>query len=266
MLTTLIFVLGACAPQNEEAFLTTRSAASSENMPSRWPANAFPIQLNISDAFSPDEADAVKDMANQWSLSTNNKINFFDTTGNTTEKGNVNINSYNDGQMAIYKLTTWPTEFPASALAVTQVFGTKINVGSSSAYIKIEHADIMINYEGFDFSTDYGFGYDFQTVVLHEMGHFLGLYHDNTSSVESIMFPSISRFRDNRSPKERDTINIETLYGVNSSVTAANKNFIPTLYPKESFGEKVVIIYEMYPGGKEKSFIKKVTPRGREKK
>lgn len=266
LLITLLIGIISCAPQNKEAFLTQRSAASSSGLPSRWPASSFPINLQISSDFSNDEIDAIKDMANQWSLSTNNQISFFETTQETNEKAYANINSYNDNQTAVYKLSEWPSEFPASALAVTQVFGTKVNSGAYNQYIKIEHADIMINYDNFEFSTNYGFGYDLQTVILHEMGHFLGLYHDNSSPDESIMYPSISRFRDNRLPKDKDSYNIEILYSLNRNVASVNNFLTSSYYNSEVLGEKVVLIYEIYPNGKEKKYIKSLIPVGRENK
>lgn len=246
--------MSSCAPQNEKAFHTSRSAASSALSPSLWPSNAFPLNLKISSDFDNDESQAIQDMANQWSSSVNDEIQFFDTTATTSEKGTNNINAYNDGVLGIYKLNSWPNEFPSSALAVTQIFGTK---RSSGSYIQIDHADIMVNFANFSFSTDYSFGYDLQTVILHEMGHFLGLYHDSSSVEESIMYPTISRFNANRAPKDRDISNIGGKYNVHGAV-AANRYLIPQqkFEDDNTPGTPVVIVFEMYPGGKEKVYVK----------
>lgn len=251
---TFITLMSSCAPQNEEAFHTSRSAASSNLSPSHWSTNSFPLQLRISSDFNNDESEAIGDMADQWSASVNDEIQFFDTTNTTSEKNTSNINAYNDGTMGVYKLTTWPSEFPGTALAVTQIFGTKRNNGS---YIQINHADIMVNYANFSFSTDYGFGYDLQTVILHEMGHFLGLYHDTSSVDESIMYPTISRFKTNREPLDRDISNVEDKYNVHGGAVAANRYLIPRQVEKDdSPGIPVVIVFELYPGGKEKVYMK----------
>lgn len=251
---TFLAVIASCAPQNEEAFHTSRSAASSNLAPSYWPVNAFPLSVKVSSDFNTDETQAIQDMGNQWSSSVNDEIQFFDTTATTSEVHTSSINSYNDSVLGVYKLTDWPSEFPSTALAVTQIFGTKKNSGS---YIQIDHADIMVNYANFSFSTDYGFGYDLQTVILHEMGHFLGLYHDSSSVDKSIMYPTISRFNANREPKDNDVNNIEGKYNIHDSATAANKYLIPQLVESDnSPGVPVVIVFELYPGGKEKVYIK----------
>lgn len=246
----------SCAPQNEQAFHTSRSAASTALSPSMWPMNAFPLNLKISSSFDNNESQAIQDMANQWSASVNDEIQFFDTTATTSEKNTTNINAFNDGTLGVYKLAQWPSEFPASALAVTQIFGTKKNSGQ---YIQIDHADILVNYENFSFSTDYGFGYDLQTVVLHEMGHFLGLYHDTSSVQESIMYPTISRFNTNRAPKDKDINNIDNKYNLQSSVSAASarKYLVPSKQVmNDEPGMPIAIIFEIYPNGKEKFYIK----------
>lgn len=254
MTMTFIALMSSCAPQNEQAFHTSRSAAATSLSPSRWPASAFPLNLQVSSSFNTDESQAIQDMANQWSSSINDEIQFFDTSSTTSEKNTTNINSYSDDTLGVYKLTQWPSEFPTTALAVTQIFGTKKNSGQ---YIQIDHADIMVNYANFSFSTDYGFGYDLQTVVLHEMGHFLGLYHDTSSVQESIMYPTISRFNANREPKVKDITNIENKYNTHGATAAAHKYLIPQDNIKDDLpSTPVVIVFELYPGGKEKFYMK----------
>lgn len=252
-------MISACAPQNEQAFHTSRNAASSSLTDSRWKTNAFPLQLSISSDFSNDENSAIQDMANQWNASVNNEIQFFDSTQSTPELGSVNINSYQDSTLGVYKMTSWPSEFPATALAVTQIFGNRRNSGRSSEYIEISHADIMVNYENFTFSATDGYGYDLQTVVLHELGHFLGLGHESGSTDDSIMYPTISRFRSNREPKDLDVENVEVKYNLGRSSSSANKYLIPEqtqVKDNDSPSVPVVIIYEAYPWGREKITIK----------
>src|SRR5690606_30345981 len=115
----------------------------------------------------------------------NKKIFFINSPTLIADKSNTvsNLDHLLDGTFGIYKTTNWPTSLPASALAVTQLFGRRYNIGSSSEFVSIEHADVLINFHLYPFdATNSGFGYDLRTVVLHELGHFLGLTHKSTSS------------------------------------------------------------------------------------
>lgn len=251
-----------CAPQNEEAFHISTSAISTTPAPSRWEStNTFPVQLSISADFESNEIAAIESMALQWGTSSDSGIQFFDTTATVNEKSINSINDYQDGEMAIYKLQNWPSSFPATALAVTQIFGLRRNIGLSSEYIQIQHADIMVNYSNFSFSTNYSFGYDLQTVVLHEMGHFLGLYHEETSADQSIMYPSISRFRDNRVPKDDDTVHLNEKYGLAGGAVAANTGhrsaFNQNIKIENDLTEPVVVLFELHANGVERIKIKR---------
>ena len=211
-------IFASCAPKSEEAFRATASAQSGYMAPSYWNGGVarLPLRLDISSDFSVDETQAIVETGNQWSTSIQNKAQLLDTSINTAEKNTTNLNAYYDDTMGVYKLTTWPSELPGTALAVTQIFGLRKNIGSSSERIEIQHADILVNYDYFSFSTNDTFGYDLKTVVLHEMGHFLGLYHDESSVSQSVMYPTISRYMNNRVPKERDINNIYAKYGISS--------------------------------------------------
>lgn len=260
MYLTFIFVLFGCTPQGEEAFKLTNSAQSGSLAPSYWVGgvNAFPLPLNISSEFSIDETSAIIDTAGQWSTSTGGQSQLFDTSGSTAEKNTFNLNNFQDDVMGIYKVTSWPSELPQTALAVTQIFGTRKNIGSSSESIQINHADILVNYQNFSFTHNSGYGYDLQTVILHEMGHFLGLYHEETSTSDSVMYPSISRYISNRIPKDKDILNLSNKYGLDGhGVTSANisRSLASSDSSDNGIQEAVVIHFEMYPDGTEKSYM-----------
>jgi predicted Zn-dependent protease len=255
----LFILVTSCAPSNEEAFTNTRSTASLNSVPSRWNKNAFPLTVSVSNQFEINEITAINDMASQWVSATDNRIQFFQFGPLISEKGTSNVNAYNDSVIGIYKLTNWPSAFPATALAVTQIFGKRRNIGSVSEYIQIEHADIMFNYQNFSFTTTYEFGYDLQTVILHELGHLLGLYHDTSSPDDSVMYPTISRFRENRAPKYRDVENINEHYPDYSLNHSGHQHKLSLPKQEESpqdDGQAVVLIYEMHASGLENLTIK----------
>lgn len=240
------FLFTACEAPKDTIQDEGRSLAlSSDKMPpSKWKSvDVFPIKLKYAQNFDETEIDALENAATSWEKGVDYKMTFF-AFDNTTPKEVQKIEDYEDDTLGIYKLNPWPSELPKSALAVTQIFGDRVNSGEDDEYIRIDHADILINYEIYTFTTDFSWGYDLHTVVVHEMGHFLGLYHDNTSNEESIMYPTISRFDTGRDPKEKDIDNILAKYSLRSDTAQVPQ---PSLSPTQ----RVSITLELYPGGKE---------------
>lgn len=237
-----------------------RAPASSRSAlmaPSKWDTSKFPLKIRVSEDFASAEDQAIRDMANAWSDSVSNMAEFMDASYTTQEKNSLDLNSYEDAVIGVYKLTQWPSELPRTALAVTQIIGIRKNAGKSSEYIAIEHADILVNYEVFSFSTDLTWGYDLQTIILHEMGHLLGLYHDESSVDQSVMYPSITRYDTNRFPKERDIQNLESKYGISRTGSSVSQAFRQNLSnntqdTNENAEEEIVVIqFELMADGTE---------------
>lgn len=254
-------LLASCQPPEEAPYREPSAHSAGTMAPSRWSASAFPLRLEISSDFASDEGQAIRDMASAWSQSVEDKTQFIDAAYTTNEKGTLNLANYEDSVIGVYKLTTWPEELPKTALAITQVIGSRKNAGTSNEYIRIEHADIFVNYEIFNFTTDGSWGYDLQTILLHEIGHMLGLYHDHTSLDESVMYPSITRYVENRFPKDKDVQNIAGKYGLDRSASSRLAvNYDEDKTPQESMDiadeDLVVVQFELLADGSERRTIK----------
>lgn len=199
------------------------SALSGSHLEAKWSNSiSFPLTLKYGTNFSTNELMAIENSANNWNDSVQNEIHFFDIQpSQVSEK--VHVDDYNDTELGVYKLTKWPTELPPTALAITQIFGEKIQT-STDTRLEIQHADILVNFENFEFSSNGGFiGYDLETIIIHEMGHFLGLAHQDSSPETSIMYPTIGQFTDSKIPKEIDISNILAKYSVTNTRNESNE-------------------------------------------
>jgi hypothetical protein len=228
--------------------------------PYLWANYTTPKTLKISNDFYDDEVQNITDMTDEWELVLENKKNFFTIGARINETTNDlgSLDQLYDNTLGIYKTMNWPNELPGSALAVTQVFGRRYNTGTASEFVNIEHADILINDDIHDFdTTDTGINYDLRTVILHELGHFLGLQHKALSynRASSIMYPSITSSEYKRSPLPIDISDMAEKYqislssggaGMAMSVGRARPRY---QIPSKSSGEPVKILLELHADG-----------------
>ena len=214
--------------QQDSAPTTTLKARASytpygsgEELPLRW-ADAqlvHGLTLKISNTVAPDldygdGNNGYVDGANEWNTGLPGKTFFalpFVTVANRQKSQLV---SYFDDEMGIYKAQTWFAEVGSGALAITQFFGVR-RTNSSGQYIELQHADIILNYHDYAFSSDADdfTKYDLPSVILHEMGHFIGLRHEY-STYESVMRPSLGSYESERQIYPADLTKLEHNYDV----------------------------------------------------
>jgi hypothetical protein len=265
-----LLLLTACNGGGEVSSGSSSSKAINQEAPYIWGNKTFPKVVAVSSSFSdPKEVEALQEMADAWKTAVNNTE--FIRLGSTISNA-FDINE-DDGVMGFYKATTWPSDISDDALAITNLFGRRYNIGDSDEYVKIVEADIIMNYSldyrgdrNFEFDYDLAgstSGYDFRGVILHEMGHFLGLQHvptysnrpdadQNLSSPQykatSVMYPSVSSSDAKRVPQTKDINALAYKYGIGgsgmSAMTAASKTYQP-----RDQGESIRIVIELRKTG-----------------
>jgi hypothetical protein len=255
LLALNIIFLSACnLSKTTQADLT--SANINKSAPYMWSSSAFPRTFAISEEFSPSEVTNIKSVTGAWETAVQNKKNFFnDTEGNPEiSSPSLNLDTIGDDDFnGIYKITNWPLELSSGALAVTQIFGRRLNIGASNEYVRIEHADILINENLYNFRTgDTGSSnsYDLRTVVLHELGHFLGLSHKYGNTV---MVPSITSGTNIRTPTTIDATDMADKYSItlgtgSAPAVMAGKRIDYSSAPGDQ-GEKTRLIIELMADG-----------------
>lgn len=249
---------------------SSSSKTINEEAPYIWGNKTFPKVIQVSSSFSdPKEVEALQEMADAWKTAVNNTE--FIRLGNTIPNS-FDINE-DDGVMGFYKATSWPADISDDALAITNLFGRRYNIGDADEYVKIVEADIIMNYakdyrgeRNFIFDYDLSgstTGYDFRGVILHEMGHFLGLQHIPTFSnrpdadaalsalqykATSVMYPSVSSIDAKRVPQTKDINALAYKYGIGgggvSAVVAASKTYVP-----RDQGEAIRVVIELRKTG-----------------
>jgi hypothetical protein len=268
ILLACLLALISCTPETET---TNRSPASSSagsssttGLPARWSSSKLssPLSVKVSSAFDTDftagdyDSDGygpIRQMMKLWNESTTlyDFFNLSEANVGNREYSNLTDYYYQDGaQFGIYKSNSWFSDVSSAALAVTQYYGNKRTSSTGSQYVEIIHADIILNYASYTFTTDrFDFGsYDLPTVMLHELGHLLGLGH--YSHPYAVMAPTLASYEVKRD-LFYDKTNIANLYGSNNlavkSLLKTNGAITPTSHPDD--GEIVRGVIELMPSG-----------------
>ena len=155
--------------------------------------------------------------------------------------------SFRDGEIGIYKSYPWFTNVQSSVIAITQYYGVITSTPGLGQHIQMTHGDIIVNYR--DYGSDLAMtnsapgSMDLPTVVLHEMGHLLGLCHE--SKEPSIMAPYYINTQ--HSIQNFDKKRIQDLYVNNyiAGLSSANTNALSI--PE---GTEVKGVIELHKDGK----------------
>ncbi len=210
ILSIIFIVLFSCKKeetnsQNQNATLAPGQTCA----PGKWIGLSAGLVLNVSADFSNDEKSSISSAISEWNQRAPSGITLFkNTLAQTSVTSYSNLTNYRDNEFGIYKKNPWFNDVSSNALAITQYFGY-LKSNNGRAYLELTHADIIFNTDDHSFiNTNSSSNYDFQTVLTHEMGHFLGFCHENSQA--SIMYPYYTST--NRLLKTWDIQELQTRY------------------------------------------------------
>ncbi len=228
------------------------------------PSSSFPLTLVYSDEFDSDFQGYSDDDGNnpleqilaEWDDPVTSDLFNLPLAVPNVQTG---LMGYRDNVFGIYKHHDWWPSYLGlnSALAITQIF-KKI---PSNVIIE---ADIIFNYRHFENITldeNDTINHDMHSIMLHEMGHLLGLRHERME--DSIMAPYLKRKDVKRTLGIYDIEAIRSLYeGTDQSTLRTEDDIILKSEDEEDGRDKdsykedefMRIIFALFPDGKCRQF------------
>ncbi len=203
-------------------------------------------------SLTPNELDTVKDLQDEWEA--NVAYNFFnDTVGTTAPLNTTNLSNYRDSVLGIYRSTSWFPNVTSNAIAITQWYGFN-TADSKGAYTEMIHADIILNSRDWGFKTvdDTTTNYFVQQVILHELGHFIGLNHlSPPSGQDAVMKPYMDTDESLATLQATDTDGIVELYSNLALSAGANSRALGVGAKSKSIDEADIVrgVIELHASG-----------------
>lgn len=264
--TTLIY---GCKSESNS---TSRAIASTAELCGRyrWDESNLPLKLSVdrdlnnrfynnvnSETISPGITNALSGWENAINRGSGT---IFSSTltilDNPTQHDNIALyRSDKDGAsdiLGIYASDNWMSNQSSQALAVTYY---TIVVNNTTNLYRLTSADIIFNFRDHNFVYNSVFvpnfdnqnhrQYDLQTVLTHELGHFLGYCHVESSEYSSVMQPYYDG--QNRDLKSGDTNYISNLYRTsNVSTSALKTKEVSSKHPDD---EEIHFVVELMADG-----------------
>ena len=244
--SSLVFFNSCHVDDNAPVSQGSTDIKFADNLSAKWPRVKFPLNVQVSTDFTNEEIMKLKIMEEEWDNAVSDVSFFITPPSQIAPTDYSNIELYQDGIIGIYKSDNWFDDVDENALAVTQYFATKVSQGGVE-YLELYHADIIVNYRDFSFSIDPKFGeYDLPSVVLHELGHLLGLKHENDLFVDSIMHPYMLTQTIERVLYPADEYEISSNYPSEDSEGGSSQMAITS---KKISGEKIRGIIKLTKSG-----------------
>lgn len=232
------------------------TAAPTSCIIGKWRNTLLPLDIRMSSEFSGDYTNAdlvatlnpLEQMAKVWNTAASPKALVTTPFAIAADTGFAATTNFRDSEIGIYKSYTWFPNVSSSALAITQFYGVVTSSLALGQYIELTHADIIVNYR------DYGskltmvnnplVEFDLPTVILHEMGHLLGLCHEINKP--SVMAPYYLTTQ--RSLQTADSELIKKIYVGGTGALQVKNNNANALSARP--GTEVTGVIELHADGK----------------
>jgi hypothetical protein len=223
----LIFLVSSCGKKTESSIIELNAKTTTSNgykIIGKW--NTFPQTLSISTDFDQYEVDEFNLMADQWIDATDKSLEFFNLPNQqVNNRSTQTLEDFKqDEEMGIYKRESWFESVSSNSIAITQYV---ITLSANNEIATLKHADIMINYEHYKFAffddngqivyegssgtnNDKKGPYDLSSVILHELGHFVGL--DHLTETAAVMYKGLSKYQVKKELTPLDKLALFDLY------------------------------------------------------
>ncbi len=237
LIILISLIICSCGPMQEEEVRKKGINIPFELMDdfkARWPASiqSTPLNLLVHPSFTAlFPKSEILNPVQQW----NKKLPALTFISETLASSGLNLNrgldQFYDGEMGVYYMNSWYDDLSPDALAITQYYGLPRFSSDLGQYIELVHADIIINGRDHTYSNDPNdmINYDIQSVLVHELGHFIGLGHVYDFSTDSVMFPFLGTDETIRVLGNDDFDLLNELYGGYKSLALRPKSGIPSL-------------------------------------
>jgi hypothetical protein len=198
LLSTLFLLLLVSCKKTTTTTTSAINTGGSSCIIGKWNEGYLPLNVKMSTEFDADYTgvdlvaglNPLEQMAKAWNTGSTRTLITTPFPAASTN-GYTSTSSFRDSEIGIYKSHTWFSTVSSNALAITQFYGVITSNAGLGQYIDLTHADIIVNYRDygsrFTMTNNPFVDFDLPTVVLHEMGHLLGLCHETKRP--SIMAP-----------------------------------------------------------------------------
>lgn len=178
-----------------------------------WNENQLPLTIHVPDELSSGYRTAIENAVNTWNNALHRQVFNMVYDGIPNTQFTAKYQSLDDSIMGLYKENNWISDGNENVTLASTVYKAR---GSN-----FTQADVLFNFQHFNFydyddrkNSPYGTNYaDLESVLTHELGHFLGLVHVSTNDdPDSVMNPSLSLNYKKRILSTKDLAKIQSMY------------------------------------------------------